>query len=86
MIFSLSGNWGKFCIDQGNEWIALRSFYGAEPGTTEIYHFPNRDFAMGYILQVEPEVLPNGGQVKTHFHWPLIWMRVSTALKNKMNR
>ena len=44
--------------------------YGAEP-EAEIYGYPERDFAMGYILQVEPWNHADGGQVKISFYWPL---------------
>ena len=78
--FRKDGNWGNFALIKAMNGSLFDRFYGAEPGTTE-FHFPNREFAMGYILQVQPEVLPNGARVKLTFHWP-IFEEVSTALRN----
>ena len=78
--FRKDGNWGNFALIKAMNGSLFDRFYGAEPGTTKFY-FPNREFAMGYILQVQPEVLPNGSRVKLTFHWP-IFEEVSTALQN----
>ena len=78
--FREDGNWGNFALMKAINGSLFDRFYGAEPGTTKFY-FPNREFAMGYILQVQPEVLPNGSRVKLTFHWP-IFEEVSTALQN----
>ena len=65
-----SGHWGNFALVKSLNGSLFDRLYGAEP-ETEIYRYPERDFAMGYILQVEPWNHADGGQVKISFYWPL---------------
>ena len=65
-----SGHWGNFALVKSLNGSLFDRLYGAEP-ETEIYGYPERDFAMGYILQVEPWNHADGGQVKISFYWPL---------------
>ena len=76
-----SGAGGNYALVKAINGPLFDRFYGAEP-ETEIYHFPNRDFSMGYILQVQPERLPNGegSRISITFHWP-IFEEVSDQLK-----
>ncbi len=73
-----NGNWGNFALVKALNGSLFDRLYGAEPRTTE-FHLPSREFAMGYILQVQPEALPNGARIKLTFHWP-IFEEVSMAL------
>ena len=66
----VSGHWGNFALVKSLNGSLFDRLYGAEP-ETEIYGYPERDFAMGYILQVEPWNHADGGQVKISFYWPL---------------
>ena len=66
----LSGHWGNFALVKSLNGSLFDRLYGAEP-ETEIYRYPERDFSMGYILQVEPRNHADGGQVKISFYWPL---------------
>ena len=76
-----SGVGGNYALVKAINGPLFDRLYGAEP-ETEMYHFPNRDFAMGYILQVQPEKLPDGegSRINLTFHWP-IFEEVSDHLK-----
>jgi len=76
-----SGVGGNYALVKAMNGPLFDRLYGAEP-ETEMYHFSNRDFAMGYILQVQPEKLPvgEGSRIKITFHWP-IFEEVSDELK-----
>jgi len=76
-----SGVGGNYALVKAVNGPLFDRLYGAEP-ETEMYHFPNRDFAMGYILQVQPEKLPvgEGSRINVTFHWP-IFEEVSDELK-----
>ena len=76
-----SGVGGNYALVKAINGPLFDRLYGAEP-ETEMYHFPNRDFAMGYILQVQPEKLADdeGSRINVTFHWP-IFEEVSDQLK-----
>ena len=65
-----SGHWGNFALVKSLNGSLFDRLYGAEP-ETEAFGYLERDFSMGYILQVEPWNHDDGGQVKISFYWPL---------------
>ncbi len=71
---------GNFVLVRAVNGALFDRFYGAEPESDE-YHFPNRDFSTGYILQVQPEnndpktgigYGQAGSSIKMTFYWPLL--------------
>jgi hypothetical protein len=65
-----SGHWGNFALVKSLNGSLFDRLYGAEP-ETEAFGYMERDFSMGYILQVEPWNHDDGGQVKISFYWPM---------------
>ncbi len=69
----VNGSWGNYALVKAMNGSLADRLYGAEPGTVD-FHFPQRDFAMGYILQVRPERNPDGeggSRINITFHWPI---------------
>tara|TARA_Y100000589_G_scaffold331070_1_gene383123 strand:- start:45 stop:1757 length:1713 start_codon:yes stop_codon:yes gene_type:complete len=61
---------GSFALVRAINGPLFDRFYGAEP-QNNVYHFPNRDFSAGYILQVQPENTSLGSEIRMTFYWPL---------------
>ena len=69
---SETGPEGSFALVRSVNGSLFDRFYGAEPERDD-YHFPNRDFSTGYILQVQADdnASSAGSSIKLTFHWPL---------------
>tara|TARA_B100001971_G_C18230048_1_gene563297 strand:+ start:60 stop:1742 length:1683 start_codon:yes stop_codon:yes gene_type:complete len=75
---SETGPEGNFALVRSLNGSLFDRFYGAEPERDD-YHFPNRDFSNGYILQVQAatnaltatNTNTVGSHIKLTFYWPL---------------
>ncbi len=66
----ITGVSGSFALVRAINGPLFDRFYGAEP-QNDVYHFPNRNFSAGYILQVQPENTSLGSEIRMTFYWPL---------------